>query len=562
MLTGIVSLAGSAQAQTASATAGTATLVLQGTVNLQTLPKISAPGANKPAMIPLRTGVDPTTYAARKARAAGLSATPGGAAGNPAIPQRSGVETPMASTSFTSASMFNCANLNGFGYAPADQALAVGAGSAAGVPSVLQVVNNCLQVFDKAGALVAGPVATSTFFGFAPAGAGINYEMSDPRVLYDWINHRYIFVMIYVDLTGTAASFYNIAVSTADDPSGTYCLYTGKGPFSVTPGAGVLPDFPRLGQDRQNIYIGSNIFTGAAYKWEEVFALQKSQVYSCAATPAVAFQFDLKVNGTATDTTQPANVYSAGDQPRTEFMVTSFNINFGGGQCSSGCNGLVVWGWYDPFNTTGSGNLLNGVVVPTTNNYFLPPNADQPGASGSIDTGDVRISGSVVYSAGRLFPSLTTNASGKPACLLYNLSPGVNPSDGTVTGATIHSERLLYQGTYYCTQQPDPEGNVTTVFSFSDLSNFPGLVYISRRVSLPSAKPFPDNGFFLIKGAGFYKFGRWGDYTATSIAGLVSGGGTGGFPTFWFAGMYALGDANQSWGTAIGKNGYTNISQP
>ncbi|MGA7385616.1 MAG: hypothetical protein WBW81_13270, partial [Methylocella sp.] len=53
---------------------------------------------------------------------------------------------------------------------------------------------------------------------------------------------------------------------------------------------------------------------------------------------------------------------------------------------------------------------------------------------------------------------------------------------------------------------------------------------------------------------------RWGDYTAVAPAGLVSGGGTGSFPVMWFAGMFANSDG--SWGTAIGKNGYSSISQP
>ena len=118
----------------------------------------------------------------------------------------------------------------------------------------------------------------------------------------------------------------------------------------------------------------------------------------------------------------------------------------------------------------------------------------------------------------------------------------------------------MYGNTYYCTQQPDPEGNVTTVFSFSDAAHFAGLAYITRRVSLSPGVPFFDSGIFLQQGAGVYTQGRWGDYTATSIAGLVSGGGTGGFPTMWFAGMWAQ-SSGSLWGTALGRNGYTNPSQ-
>jgi hypothetical protein len=423
-------------------------------------------------------------------------------------------------------------------------ALAVGSGPATGTGSALQTVNSCISVFDKSGNRLAGfPKSLQTFFGN-------NVFIFDPRALYDWINHRYI-------LIASTPNSYEIAVSTADSANGTYCIYN----IGTVSSPGNLPDFPRLGQDRQAIYIASNVFNpaGTVFFWEEVFALPKAQLYACQGF-SFPFHFQLS-DGPLTDGTQPANVYSAGDQPRTEFLVTSKNINFGGGQCVSGCNGLVVWSWYDPFNTTGHGNSLTGVNVATANNYSLAPNATQPNSAATIDVGDTRISGSVVYSAGRLFASLTTNSSGLPTCLLYELHGVINnASPPAITSAVIDDERAMYGNTYYCTQQPDPEGNVTNVFNFSSgpLGFFGSTAFISRRVS--PGVPFVDTGFFLQQGAGVYTQGRWGDYTATAIAGLVSGGGTGGFPTMWFAGMWA--QSNGNWGTAVGRNGYTSIGQP
>jgi hypothetical protein len=53
---------------------------------------------------------------------------------------------------------------------------------------------------------------------------------------------------------------------------------------------------------------------------------------------------------------------------------------------------------------------------------------------------------------------------------------------------------------------------------------------------------------------------RWGDYTAVAPGGLAPAGGTGSNPVMYFAGMFARGDG--TWGTAIGRNGYTAITQP
>jgi len=67
----------------------------------------------------------------------------------------------------------------------------------------------------------------------------------------------------------------------------------------------------------------------------------------------------------------------------------------------------------------------------------------------------------------------------------------------------------------------------------------------------------PDNGIFARTGAAFYNQGRWGDYTAVAPSGLS---GSNAFPAMWFAGMFARSDT--TWGTQIGKNGFTSINEP
>jgi hypothetical protein len=550
-LAGFVALAGAAQAQIGTAQSGVGSAPAPRMVNLGALPQMTAAeiAATPHVSKPFYTGVDPVTFGAMKARAGALrfAPAPGTVTGPPAIPQRNARMTPAAQAVFTSTDEVTCGNVT-----PADQALAVGDGGGASA-AVLQAINVCVNVYTKGGSLFSGyPKSAAAFFGLS---AGT--PMSDPRAFFDWISHRYIVVMISFDPTFASVSNYHLAVSTGDDPNGTYCTYT-IGVQSVAPSGGVfpLPDFPRIGQDRQAIYLASNIFN-KSFKWEEVMALPKTKLYSCSAL-SFNYKFDLLIGGIASDSTQPVYVYSSGDQPRAELMVTSKNINFSGGSCSTGCNGLMVWGWYEPL--PGGANVLTGVPVATTNSYSLPPGAPQKGTGTTINTGDTRISGTVVYSAGRIYPSINTNGGGgAPACIVYNISPGINYSDGSLHGETINNERIL-NGWYYCTQEADPEGNVTTVGNYSDSSTYASLVYVTRRVSLPSSATFGDNGLTAISGAGPYTEGRWGDYTATSIAGLVSGGGTGGFPTMWFAGMYARSD--NKWQTAIGRNGYTDNSQP
>jgi hypothetical protein len=235
------------------------------------------------------------------------------------------------------------------------------------------------------------------------------------------------------------------------------------------------------------------------------------------------------------------------------YLVTSPNLNFGGGQCASGCSGLIVWGLYG----TIPNQLLSSAIANTTFSISLAPSASQPSNPNSIDSGDVRISGAAYYSSASIYASLTTRGAGAPACILYQIKPFVEPSTGGIVSATILNESLFGPG-YYCTQQPDPEGNVTTVFNLSDAATYPSLVYMTRRAATAS-DTFADRGIMLQNGLSAYGNFAWGRYTATAPAGIVSGGGTGGFPTFWFAGMYTR--SNGTWGTAIGKNGYSNITQ-
>jgi hypothetical protein len=523
---------------------------------LDTLPQISA--AEMRVQVPQKaylTGTDPGTWAARKFQAARtpapLTASPPSL--RPALPVSP--FTTGASKSFGSTDMIHC----GFRI-PADQALAVGDST----NGVLQASNWCVNVFSKAGVQQPGyPKTFNTFFGL-PNGT----TTTDPRMLYDWINHRYYFVMIQFDGSQATASSYWLGVSAGDDPTGAWCTYnfgvtsTGKN-GSYFP----LPDFPRMGQDRQAIYIASNIFdTPTHYKWEEINILDKSKLMACASSSISVFS-DLTINGSATDSTQPINTFNPSDDPPSEYLVTAKNFNFGGGNCSSSCSGLAVWTIHSPLSSPS----LNGFVLGTANTYSLPPSANQPGSANSIDTGDTRISGMAMYSAGSIYASLMTNmGSGDPGVILYQIQPFLDltggANDGHITGARmlneiVHGSSGGGQSVYYATQQPDPEGNVTFVFNYSDNSTYASLAYLGRRASQATGT-LPDNGIFLATGQAQYNQGRWGDYTAVAPGGISANSGSGAFPVMWFAGMYAE-NANLppgAWGIQIGANGYVNIT--
>ena len=548
-----------------------ATASVKSTVTLGALPKISAPG---PATTAIRSvfghHASDSAYMAAKARAAaGVADAPNVSSGDtlpppalgPTSASTSGVETPGATVAFVGNIETRC------GFIPSDMGLAVGDDTPP--YPVLQANNNCISIFTKSGTIAPGyPKSITSFLGL---GSGSGLFLSDPRTIYDPANHRYILTELVINVANNTA-FIFVAVSAGADPGGVYFIYA-----FPSDTANAFGDFPRVGQDHQAIYLASNIFrtisgclSGGScnYLGEQWDLLPKAQMY--AGVGSFSYWTLANVAGTATDSTQPANVWQPTDTPRAEFLVGS--RDFAG--CYLGAtNGLFVWAISNPLVVnTSFPPEFSVVFLPTANNYAFPQNAPQPGTSTLIDTDDCRISGEVTYSAGSLYAALTTGTgAGYPGVIQYQIQPFLGKEDNArctgsftnlcpdITAAAMRNEIfLLYGGglaSYYPAQQPDPEGNVTTVYNVSGPSPFFGsTAYLSRRVTQPPGQFFVDGGIVLALGATTYTQGRWGDYT-----GVAPNFGTG--PNaVWFSGMFTLSDHN--WGTAIGKAGFTAINQP
>lgn len=292
------------------------------------------------------------------------------------------------------------------------------------------------------------------------------------------------------------------------------------------------------------------------------------------------FQFGFTALGANVDTLQPANVMNLADKPRAEFMVNSFNINFGGGQCFFGCSGLVVWAISNQFGLLSGGPPpeFTGVIVPTTT-YLESLGVHEVSCDFCIEAIDTRLTGSVVYSAGSLWASLDTGCirfcgafreattviwwelgqltlnDGDPGCGAFQFQCA------QITGASVLNEDCYFCGgrgnfgsNYFGTLQPDPERNVTMVFNYSDKDLNPGTAYVSRRIT-QAQNTMHDGGIFLQAGIGNYPFFRWGDYTGTAPD--LTEPTT---PRMWFSGMFSRADG--AWGTVIGRNEFTAVDQP
>lgn len=436
---------------------------------------------------------------------------------------------------------------------PSDMAIAVG-------PTyVLQVVNTYFAVYTKTGVLQSGyPKSADTFFGLA---AGT--YTTDPRAVYDWVNGRYIVAMLTESsFTSNNVGQIMVAVSKTNNPTGGWNI------IKIQVGnTGECPDFPTLGHDTNNwgkngtkgaIYIGLNQFASncnGGFIQNYLFTFPKDRLYAGTGY-YYWYQDGFTVNGTLIDTLSPANPQGQGDHPSAEFITNTFNILW---NCGAGCNNLTIWSENNvaAFTTGGPGPTFTGVVVPTSHTYYYPPAADQPGHAQSVDTGDVRISGSMYYHAGDLWGSFNTGASGVSGAhaIWFDYHPLMNTSQNIV-GGDERSEDCFFcggQGTngssYYGALSLDAENNVTMTYAFSDDNTYPEMAVTGRRVTYNDSQ-MNGAGYVIAGGSGYYSQGRWGDFFA-----VASDNQKPSAVLMWTAGDY---DASGNWGTAISAQSYTN----
>src|SRR4029079_4091011 len=129
-----------------------------------------------------------------------------------------------------------------------DMALAVGDNKSP--YPILQANNACISLFDRNGKpKYERAKALSSLFN-APG-----VKVFDPRALYDWEFQRYIIVATEKDDNGQIPGHYWIAVSASNDSAGKYYVYRLPMPSG---GNNAFADFPRVGQNRDCVFLASN----------------------------------------------------------------------------------------------------------------------------------------------------------------------------------------------------------------------------------------------------------------------------------------------------------------
>lgn len=129
----------------------------------------------------------------------------------------------------------------------------------AGPNHFMQTVNVTYAIYNKSGAILAGPTALNTLFSGVP-GATVND--GDPIVLYDEAADRWFVAEFTMNLSN---DYMLVAVSSTNDPTGTWYKYS----FDVTND----PDYPKFGVWSDGYYMGINSTAGS-----DIYVFEKAKM--------------------------------------------------------------------------------------------------------------------------------------------------------------------------------------------------------------------------------------------------------------------------------------------
>ena len=135
----------------------------------------------------------------------------------------------------------------------------------------MQTINTVYAIYNKAGALVAGPTNMNQLFGTVP---GANRNDGDPIILYDEQADRWVATEFSIPNSGT--NYMLMAVSTTNDPTGTWHQYS----FPVAS----MPDYPKFSVWRDGYYMGDNNSSG-----NDIYVFQREQMLTGGTAQSIGF---------------------------------------------------------------------------------------------------------------------------------------------------------------------------------------------------------------------------------------------------------------------------------
>jgi hypothetical protein len=364
----------------------------------------------------------------------------------------------------------------------------------------------------------------------------------DPQVIWDPTTRRFYYTGdVVFSNSDNRLAFGFSKTSSPSNATTDWCHYDfGYG--------AEFPDYPKLGDSKDFVIIGVNVFNGNNYRGSDVVTFSKPPTgTTCpgAGSFKVKKGKNLNVNGVPFFTPVPANEI---DTKPTGYVLA--------------VDGLLPSTKLGVFRVTKNRTTGNSVIQRSGNtvrvgSYSVPPNAPQSGSSFLLDTLDTRLTQAVgavdpLHQGKFAVWTQHTIAGGAGSMVRWY---EVNPAARTVLQKGPVSDGSLY--VFNGAISPDRVvagstkafgGNMVMGLNTSSSSTFPAIQMVSKvgggAVSakvLVQASPGHDEDF----ACAWLGFCRWGDYAAATPDPAASVSGSTG--SVWLTGMWTA-DANTTGG--------------
>lgn len=410
------------------------------------------------------------------------------------------------------------------GFAPPDTNGTVGAAN------IAEMINGQFSVYNKiASGITNTPILTENLksfwksalsssdysAAFTPVGPTTSIGLSDPRIIYDPSSGNWFASSITVPENGTGVSApNNFLVAESSNPLlGWHGIAYNALPsgmsneFADFPTLGITANYVTLAGNMYSLPSALNNFTSSPTN-TDVLVIPKSSLTAGNATGAALFN-------------QPYSNLGFTNQPVNDFSGNTNNTTY----------------LYSNYVNNGTQNLNQTVVVPGNPpsldiNFNLatfatqtggPSSASQPSTSNTIDTGDDRLSSSLVLAKGQIWGVQTIANPGNSNISSLRVF-GVTPTATDGASPTISNEIVLSDpnhpssSLYYGSLAVGNNGTVVLAFNESSsnqyISSYAVVGHISNTGSLSLGTPF-----LLKAGTADYTLltgsYRWGDYSTT-----------------------------------------------
>ena len=409
------------------------------------------------------------------------------------------------------------------GYAPPDVSGDVG-------PNYyMQMVNVRLQIWDKFGNSLYGPVNLGTLWSGFPGPWASSLNDGDPVVLYDDMADRWLASEFSLPNGGNGPEYILVAISQTSDPTGAWYRYGFEMPQ--------FPDYPKFGVWSDGYYMSANRFA-PSYTGTYAAAFQRDSMLVGGAANMVL----VSNSSTTTFSLLPSDCDGIAPPVGAPnyFVQGHDNADYGGN------DGLDVFEFHVDWNNPAS-STFTGPTFLSVSSFAWSNGIPQQSPGSTLDDISDRLMQRLQYRNFGDHESMvvcqTVDAgSGRAGVRWYELRNTGGAGWSVYQQATYAPNDGL--GRWMGSVAMNEDGDIALGYSVSSSSMTPEIRFTGRRNGDPLNQMTVAEETIITSG-GVQSGGltRWGDYTTMSID--PDG------RTFWYTGEYIPGNGSFNWKTRI-----------